>query len=77
VCANETPRQQSDPARPGSSPVGSGDCALSRDNASLWLEKAYEQRSTELIFFKVDPEWDTLRSDPRYADLLRHIGFPQ
>lgn len=73
-------KQQSDPARPGYSPVGvAEDYALSgdKDNAFLWLEKAYEQRSTALIFLKVGPEWDSLRSDPRCADLLRRIGFPQ
>jgi tetratricopeptide (TPR) repeat protein len=47
-----------------------------RDEAFAWIEKAYEGRSTALVWFKTDPLWDTLRSDPRYRDLLRRIGFP-
>jgi len=44
------------------------------DRAFAWLEKAYEERSTRLIWLAVIPEWDGLRSDPRFTDLLRRIG---
>ena len=40
------------------------------------LEESYRQRSGNLAFLKPDPFWDGLRSDPRYADLLRRIGLP-
>ena len=73
-------KQESDPAKPGYSPAGVAEnYALlgDKDNAFLWLEKAYQQHASELIFLKSDPEWDALRSDSRYADLVRHIGFPQ
>jgi eukaryotic-like serine/threonine-protein kinase len=47
-----------------------------KDKAFLWLERAWDERSG-WAFLKVQPEWDSLRSDPRFADLLRRIGFPQ
>ena len=46
------------------------------DEAFEWLEKAYEQQAINLIFLNT-PSWDPLRSDPRYDDLLRRIGFPE
>lgn len=47
-----------------------------RERAFEWLEKAYEERSPLLIDLKVRSEFDGLRSDPRYADLLRRVGLP-
>ncbi len=40
-----------------------------------WLEKAYKERSSWLVEMRVDPLWDFVRSDPRYTDLLRRIGY--
>ena len=48
-----------------------------KDRAFEFLEKAYRDRSAELIDLKVEPVFDFLHSDPRYADLLRRIGLPQ
>lgn len=48
-----------------------------KDQAFTWLEKAYEERSSSLVYLRVDSIWDSLRSDPRYADLLRRMGLPQ
>jgi len=48
-----------------------------KDRAFEFLEKAYRDRSAELINLKVEPVFDFLHSDPRYADLLRRIGLPQ
>jgi len=47
-----------------------------RNEAFEWLEKAYQQRDPLLIQLRVEPKWTTLRSDPRFQDLLRRIGFP-
>ena len=46
-----------------------------QEQALQWLEKAYEQRNTQLVFVKVDPRWDGLRSDPRFVDLVRRVGL--
>jgi len=48
-----------------------------KDQAFTWLEKAYEERSSSLAYLKVDSIWDSLHSDPRFADLLRRMGLPQ
>jgi TolB-like protein/Tfp pilus assembly protein PilF len=45
------------------------------DNAFRWLDRAVEQRSSFLLFIKVSPRVDPLRSDPRYHQLLRRIGL--
>ena len=47
------------------------------DAAFEWLEKAYERRSLGVTWIRVDPSLDPLRSDPRFQDLLRRIGFPE
>ena len=47
----------------------------SKDQAFASLEKAFQERSNHLAFFKVSPTIDSLRSDPRFADLLRRIGL--
>lgn len=39
------------------------------------LEEAYEQRDASLVWCKVAPESDSLRSEPRFQDLLRRIGL--
>jgi TolB-like protein/DNA-binding winged helix-turn-helix (wHTH) protein/tetratricopeptide (TPR) repeat protein len=41
-----------------------------------WLEKAYDDRSNGLVFLKVDPELDTLRSNPRFKELQRKMHLP-
>ena len=48
-----------------------------KDQAFAWLEKAYEEHSFQNQWLNVEPRWDSLRSDPRFADLMRRIGLPQ
>ena len=48
-----------------------------RDQAFEWLEKAYQLRDAELTWILIDPSFDNIRSDRRYADLLRRMGLPQ
>ena len=47
-----------------------------KDEAFEWLEKSYDARSEALVWLKVDPRLDTLRSDPRFIDLQRRVGLP-
>jgi serine/threonine-protein kinase len=46
------------------------------DHAFEWLERAFRERSTVLTYLRLDARFAPLRSDPRYADLVRRIGFP-
>jgi len=42
------------------------------------LEKAYEQRSTSMLYWiQMEPAFDRLRSEPRFQDLLRRTGLPR
>jgi DNA-binding winged helix-turn-helix (wHTH) protein/TolB-like protein/Flp pilus assembly protein TadD len=46
-----------------------------RGNALEWLEKGYEQRDPKMTFLKVEPKWNNLRNEPRFADLMRRMNF--
>ncbi len=48
-----------------------------KDQALSWLEKAFDDRADELVFLKVEPRFDSLRSEARFRDLLRRMKFPQ
>ncbi|MGB9473305.1 MAG: protein kinase [Candidatus Acidiferrum sp.] len=49
-----------------------------KDKAFEYLEKAYQERTPDLPYFlRADLRMDTLRSDPRFQDLMRRINFPQ
>jgi adenylate cyclase len=45
------------------------------DSAFEWLDRAFEERSSFLLFLKVTPRLDPLRSDPRFALLLRRMAL--
>jgi serine/threonine-protein kinase len=46
-----------------------------KEQAFEWLEKAYQGRSDLLTRLQVDPTLDSLRSDPRFAHLVRRVGL--
>jgi DNA-binding winged helix-turn-helix (wHTH) protein/TolB-like protein/Tfp pilus assembly protein PilF len=46
-----------------------------KDKAFAWFEKAFEAHDPSILQFKIEPAYDSLRDDPRYAELLRKIGL--
>jgi len=48
-----------------------------REETFRLLEKGYQERSVGMLYLRVDPFWENVRSDPRYVDLLRRVGLPQ
>src|SRR5436305_3798537 len=46
-----------------------------KDEAFSWLEKAYQDRDIRLCRLKVDSKWDSMRSDPRFVEILKRIGL--
>jgi len=57
--------------------VATGYVALGNyEEALRWLEKAYQARSGWMPFLRTDPRFDPVRSDPRFAALVRRVGFP-
>ncbi len=47
------------------------------ETAMNWLEKAFVDRSNGLVFLQVEPELDSLRSNPRFVALERKLNFPR
>ncbi|HZN10257.1 MAG TPA: protein kinase, partial [Blastocatellia bacterium] len=46
-----------------------------REETLEWLERGYREQEPRMVFLKVAPNWNTLRDDPRFQDLLRRVGF--
>ncbi|MDH2900891.1 MAG: adenylate/guanylate cyclase domain-containing protein [archaeon] len=46
-----------------------------KEKAFEWLERAYEDRSSWLVWMKVEPRFDILRSDSRFDSLLARMGL--
>jgi eukaryotic-like serine/threonine-protein kinase len=47
-----------------------------KDRAFEWLEIAYKEHDSAIISIPTDFMLDSIRSDPRYTQLVRKIGFP-
>ena len=47
------------------------------DEAIMWLEKGYEERDFRMTLISVAFEFDRLRSDPRFRELVRRMGLPE
>jgi tetratricopeptide (TPR) repeat protein len=46
-----------------------------KDQAFEWLKKAYEEHDSGIASLKVDPAYDTYRTDARFQDLIRRLGL--
>jgi serine/threonine-protein kinase len=47
------------------------------DEAMKWLEKGYEEREFRMTLLSVSQEFDGMRSDPRFRELVRRMGLPE
>jgi TolB-like protein/DNA-binding winged helix-turn-helix (wHTH) protein/Tfp pilus assembly protein PilF len=48
-----------------------------KDKVIEWLQKAYDEGETPLLHLGVAWDWDLVRSDPRFQNLMRRINLPQ
>jgi hypothetical protein len=48
-----------------------------QEHAITNLELAYEEHNPSTLFIRTAPELDSIRSSPRFHDLVRRVGFPQ
>lgn len=46
-----------------------------KDQTFAWLDKAFQDRASLLIWLRVEPQFDNLHDEPRFQDLLRRIGL--
>jgi TolB-like protein/DNA-binding winged helix-turn-helix (wHTH) protein len=49
--------------------LGEGEKALD------YLEKGFAEKDVRMVFLKVEPKWNNLRSEPRFVDLMRRMNF--
>ena len=45
------------------------------DEAMEWLERAYAERDPWLVWLKVNPCFDRIRTDPRFIAMVRRVGL--
>ena len=66
-------RRYEDPAFVGFTCAAAGE----NDEAFAWLEKGFREKSESMQYIKIAAPLEPLRSDPRYLELLKRVGFPQ
>ncbi|MEO7135708.1 MAG: protein kinase [Vicinamibacterales bacterium] len=47
-----------------------------KDEGFVWLERAYRERTNNIVYLAVEPVYDGVRDDPRFQAILRGIGLP-
>ena len=47
-----------------------------KEGAIASLEKAYVVHDLQMQYLKIDPHYDSLRSDPRFVELIKKVGLP-
>jgi len=47
-----------------------------RKEALIWLGKAFQEHHNRLIYLKVEPDFEKMRSEPEYLNLMRKVGLP-
>ena len=68
---------QTDPAAVGSSAMALMYLRLGEKEKALeWLERSFASHAGDLIYLNVEPQYDAIRSDPRFKDLVRRVGLP-
>ena len=50
--------------------------AKDKDRVILWLEKVYQRHESNIPYLGIDPEFDFVRDDPRFRDIMRRVGRP-
>jgi serine/threonine-protein kinase len=46
-----------------------------KDKALDYLEKGFGEKDVRLVFLKVEPKWNNLRSEPRFINLMKRMNF--
>ncbi|MDZ7377369.1 MAG: tetratricopeptide repeat protein, partial [candidate division KSB1 bacterium] len=50
-------------------------CLGEKDNAFYWLNQAIVQKNSGLVWLKVEPKLDQLRTDPRFSEIIHKVGL--
>jgi hypothetical protein len=52
--------------------LGLGD----RQQTLAWLQRAYDERASSMVWLLKDPRWDRMRGDPDFEAIVERVGFP-